>query len=1407
MSRKFFLFLALPLIVSLSFPAVVYSKPTTHLKTPSARDGGVHQELAWILGADVSPAQASQLAAGAKELVSTAFDENRAFVTVGASDKEIAKQVDAYARAYHARTGRRFSVAGTEVFTNFGNNVKEISGEIGKLARSWRERAGKGFGRDKRNEDGTPDYHEVNIKDALAERLARASSFIQETLASGEGTVYANTAKRLSEETRIVLVLDEEGIPTLLSNGVEGTPEHQALVSYAGRHRYAGWKGGDTTTPNRARSIYLSLVQVEELMKRADKETLGSLLYHHDRDLQNGKHEDPSPAAAERVNSVLQEIFTAYREKYLAKVEAEHKTKLQRVTTTVVSLDVATWLGGATRIPDEVVAFAENELKNEMAAGTITAFVVKARGKDLDIQANHQKGSESPIIQKILTDLMVRTLVQAVSPSSETREEVHQTARSYVSYRPAEMTYTERGAEPILIAKAIDAGPGFFNKALWNIFSHPDLQSTTTIDAFAAPGFRYVLSSVEDLKAGKKNPRTLVFTTPKDRDLLQSFASNPDAWVITEVYTTVDTLTGGKIPTDEPIATVSYQVVENAKGEKSLLNPNAIIRMQSGSPAVGEATNAIFRPQISIGGPNGEYNVAVFPVSDEEARTAAYQPGMARVAAYGYQSSEEKPGSPIFGRIPEDPVTNKQIVYDQVPRSSAARLVREKSALLAKLMNDHGEFDPYVVASVAEARAEKAKEANLSRFEKLPGLAKEDDVMAASRNPLEGHFTVSLIKIDTGGDIGHQGVPTEYRVVTEASLAAAREASKGQLFSDAHFGWAGDDNQINMVHRHGVDNDTIHSFDIQVFWRQVWAATAAGHKWYGRGQDLVGEAIKKGDVEIRAGLNDEFIEALGKQLAGEKSKYFAKVKAAYETWKQKTGGQEVGKPYSGNVQAMGPGLSELVVKAGQQVGKLAMDKTGPGAFNIPFWWAANQALERGVYDDLIFEIWDTEKHERIFVSLKEERPLARQLLGAVNRFNIKRIWTRKPGHKWVRSKPKESISDLPIASLSTERLSIISGGEYLGKDDPVALAHIEFMDIVFEFMRDHFYMNQGDERGSHYMMPLAEAHEDAVATLRSRAVQTAERYVITSDGKYAGREDVYKEPAYETARRRQVEYNELIWAVQGSEWPPVGVGPAQIEASYPAARLMEELEAEDSEYRIERTLTLAESHAASKWADLFPAIGRSVSPKVARMAADGGNKVILINAETFIEGPDGLLAIQKYFRDLGFETPEEALKSPVKIYINVPKDVKPSEGNEIVDRLLRTAKEKTDGAVTLTRDWFAGVVSGTSADDVQGKILNVEAGIDVVIGPTEWAHGLQRITGPTLVTVALDPSPDQEARSGAAAFLMAIEALANNKVIDEALAQKLSVQIDQGALSIIASPVSPKIETDLTAYREAMRKV
>ncbi|MCK4366847.1 MAG: fructose 1,6-bisphosphatase, partial [Thermoplasmata archaeon] len=138
--------------------------------------------------------------------------------------------------------------------------------------------------------------------------------------------------------------------------------------------------------------------------------------------------------------------------------------------------------------------------------------------------------------------------------------------------------------------------------------------------------------------------------------------------------------------------------------------------------------------------------------------------------------------------------------------------------------------------------------------------------------------TISVIKADVGSCPGHVVVHPDLEDVARGFM---QEAKDNGLIDDFRVTHCGDDLELIMSHRRGVDSEDIH----KLAWKTFEAGTkhAKSLKLYGAGQDLLIDA------------------------------------------------------FSGNIKGMGPGVAELefTERPAEPIVVFMMDKTEPGAFNLP----------------------------------------------------------------------------------------------------------------------------------------------------------------------------------------------------------------------------------------------------------------------------------------------------------------------------------------------------------------------------------------------------------------------------------------------------------------------------------------
>ncbi len=322
--------------------------------------------------------------------------------------------------------------------------------------------------------------------------------------------------------------------------------------------------------------------------------------------------------------------------------------------------------------------------------------------------------------------------------------------------------------------------------------------------------------------------------------------------------------------------------------------------------------------------------------------------------------------------------------------------------------------------------------------------------------------TVSIIKADVGGYPGHACMHPELVEVAKEELAGAQE--RGDIVDFCVLS-CGDDLELIISHRKGPDNSDIHGMAWDIFMKATGVAKRL--KLYGAGQDM---------------LSDSF---------------------------------------SGNIRGMGPGVAEMefTERTGEPLVAFMMDKTEPGAFNLPIFRmfadpfnTAGLVIDPTLHQGFRFEVWDILEHRRVFMDSPEEMYNLLALIGAKSRYVIKRVYP-KPGGKLP--------EDEPVAVISTEKLYQIAG-EYVGKDDPVALVRAQSglpaLGEVIEPFSFPFLVS-GWMRGSHNGPLMPVSFEDARCTRFDGPPRVVAAGFQVANASLVGPVDLFDGPGFDYTRQ------------------------------------------------------------------------------------------------------------------------------------------------------------------------------------------------------------------------------------------------------------------------------------------------
>ncbi len=323
--------------------------------------------------------------------------------------------------------------------------------------------------------------------------------------------------------------------------------------------------------------------------------------------------------------------------------------------------------------------------------------------------------------------------------------------------------------------------------------------------------------------------------------------------------------------------------------------------------------------------------------------------------------------------------------------------------------------------------------------------------------------TISIIKADVGGWPGHSTVHPRLMELAREMLSKPKEEATIQDFHVTH---CGDDLELIMSHFKGDNNKHVH----EVAWNVFTAATkeAKALKLYGAGQDMLSDA------------------------------------------------------FSGNVRGMGPGVAEMTFteRKAEPIIAFLMDKTEPGAFNLPIFRmfadpfnTAGLIIDPNLHPGFVFEVWDIMEHKKVMMSSPEEMYDILALIGAKERYVIKRVYPKE----WGKLPHSE-----PVAVISTEKLYQIAG-EYVGKDDPVAAVRSQSGLPALGEVLEPFalpFLVSGWMRGSHNGPIMPVGVKNAACTRFDGPPRVVGLGFQLSEGKLVGPVDLFDDPGFDYTRER-----------------------------------------------------------------------------------------------------------------------------------------------------------------------------------------------------------------------------------------------------------------------------------------------
>lgn len=319
-------------------------------------------------------------------------------------------------------------------------------------------------------------------------------------------------------------------------------------------------------------------------------------------------------------------------------------------------------------------------------------------------------------------------------------------------------------------------------------------------------------------------------------------------------------------------------------------------------------------------------------------------------------------------------------------------------------------------------------------------------------------ITLSVIKADVGGYVGHSSSHPDVLKRAEESMA---DAKKRGLLVDYHVTRCGDDLQLIMTHRQGEDNERIHKLAWDTFLSCTEVAKAL--KLHGAGQDLLSDA------------------------------------------------------FAGTIKGMGPGIAEMQFeeREAETIIIFMADKTASGAWNLPIYKifadpfnTIGLVIASNMHGGFSFEIHDVKEHKKITFNAPEEVYDMLLFLGSPGRYAVKSVYHRE-------TKEIAAVS-------STQRLSLMAGRYVGKDDPVCIIRSQGQFPAVGEILEPFAapHIVTGWMRGSHHGPLMPVAVNDSNPSRFDGPPRVIALGFQLSDGKLVGPRDMFDDLAFDEARHQ-----------------------------------------------------------------------------------------------------------------------------------------------------------------------------------------------------------------------------------------------------------------------------------------------
>lgn len=310
-----------------------------------------------------------------------------------------------------------------------------------------------------------------------------------------------------------------------------------------------------------------------------------------------------------------------------------------KVTLSHIKADIGS-LPGHTTVHEDVVNQVRNHVKDH-GKGIISDFHISSIGDDIQITMAHNLGINAKEVHGLAWDAFksgteVAKKLGLYGAGQDLLKDSFSGNIKGMGPGIAEMEITPRKSEPFIVYMMDKTEPGAFNYPIFKMFADPFNTPGLVIDNNMHEGFKF---EIWDIIEG----RNVYLNAPEEMYDIISLIGSKSRYVIKRVLTRE---THQKLP-DENVAVVTTDKLSFIAGEYvGKDDPAAIVRIQSGLPASGEAMEAFSHPYLVSGWMRGSFNGPLMPVGLKYSKMSRFD-GPPKVGALGFVYKDGKLSGPV----------------------------------------------------------------------------------------------------------------------------------------------------------------------------------------------------------------------------------------------------------------------------------------------------------------------------------------------------------------------------------------------------------------------------------------------------------------------------------------------------------------------------------------------------------------------------------------------------------------------------------------------------------------------------------------------------------------------------------------------------------------------------------------